>query len=75
MHVHNILSIGNFHTLRQVLDAVLTHDTEDLLSPAHQGDLGSEGFRCFDGTQYGCFGGIIAAHGVKNDLQLPHLFL
>ena len=69
MHIHNVLGMGDLHSLGQGFDIVLFHNLQDRLTPAHQGDFRSIGLCGFDGAQYRCFRCVVAAHGVKNDLH------
>ena len=74
VHIHHILGVGDLHALGKVGNAVLAQHLQDLLPPAHQGDLQAIGFGSLQRTQYGCLGGKIAAHRVKNNLHFATSF-
>ena len=74
VHIHHIVGIGDFHALRQVVNAMLAQNSQNGLPPTHQRDLCAVGLHSFDGAQYGCLRGVVAAHCVKDNLHCATSF-
>ena len=74
VHINHIVGVGDFHALGQVLNAMLSHDLQNILSPANQGNLYIKGLCRLNRAHYGCFRGMVTAHCVKNDLHSSRPF-
>ena len=73
--LHHLGGVGDLHAGGQLLDAVVLEDLQDLLSPAHQGDLHAVFLVCLDGTHDRGLRGVVASHGVDDDLHNQTFFL
>ena len=74
VHVHHVVGMGDFHALRQGVQAVLLQNLQNLLTPAYQNDVRVVTLYRFDGAEHRSLGGIVAAHRVQNNLHLSTSF-
>ena len=70
VHIHDVVGVGDLHAGRQSFPAVLFHGIEDFFSPADQGDLHAVFLCCLQRAQDDLFRGVVAAHGVNDDLHI-----
>ena len=75
VHIHHIICIADLDTVRKILDPCLLENRQDLFSSAYQSDSGSIGLCRFHCAQHRCLRGIIAAHGIHDDLHSRTSFL
>ena len=69
VHIHHIVGMGNFHTLRQIGNTLAFQHIQNFLATTYQHHLGAEfldGIQC---AQHRCLGRIVATHCIHNNLH------
>ena len=70
VHIHDVVGVGDLHAGRQGVPAMLFHGIENFFSSAHEDDLHVIFLRRLQSAQNDLFRGVVAAHGVNDDLHL-----
>ena len=65
--LHHLAGVGDLHTVRQLVDAVVMQHGQNLLTAPHQRDVHAVLLVGLDRAQHRGFGGVVAAHGVYDD--------